>query len=28
MSAHSHVEGQLPHEPEKATLEGRNKVLG
>ncbi|MGM0884685.1 MAG: cytochrome (ubi)quinol oxidase subunit III [Bacillota bacterium] len=28
MSVHSHVEGQLPHEPEKATLEGRNKVLG
>ncbi|QNK59352.1 cytochrome (ubi)quinol oxidase subunit III [Paenibacillus sp. PAMC21692] len=28
MSAHTHVEGQLPHEPEKATLEGRNKVLG
>jgi len=28
MSAHSHVEGQLPHEPEKATLEGRNKVTG
>lgn len=28
MSAHSHVEGQLPHEPEKATLEGRNKILG
>ncbi|OMF32250.1 cytochrome (ubi)quinol oxidase subunit III [Paenibacillus sp. FSL H8-0548] len=28
MSANSHVEGQLPHEPEKATLEGRNKVLG
>lgn len=27
MSA-SHVEGKLPHEPEKATLEGRNKVLG
>ncbi|WP_042166109.1 cytochrome (ubi)quinol oxidase subunit III [Paenibacillus gorillae] len=24
----AHVEGQLPHEPEKATLEGRNKVLG
>lgn len=22
------VHGQLPHEPEKATLEGRNKVLG
>ncbi|WP_211747259.1 cytochrome (ubi)quinol oxidase subunit III [Paenibacillus sp. Marseille-Q4541] len=22
------VNGQLPHEPEKATLEGRNKVLG
>ncbi|MFX3636091.1 MAG: cytochrome (ubi)quinol oxidase subunit III [Candidatus Pristimantibacillus sp.] len=28
MSAHPHVEGQLPHEPEKATLEGRNKILG
>ncbi|XEC94101.1 cytochrome (ubi)quinol oxidase subunit III [Paenibacillus tarimensis] len=28
MSAQSHVDGQLPHEPEKATLEGRNKVLG
>ncbi|MBW5445478.1 cytochrome (ubi)quinol oxidase subunit III [Cohnella sp. CFH 77786] len=28
MSAHQHVEGHLPHEPEKATLEGRNKVLG
>ncbi|MBW7476892.1 cytochrome c oxidase subunit 3 [Paenibacillus oenotherae] len=28
MSGHSHVDGQLPHEPEKATLEGRNKVLG
>jgi heme/copper-type cytochrome/quinol oxidase subunit 3 len=28
MSAHTHTEGQLPHEPEKATLEGRNKVLG
>lgn len=28
MSAHSHVDGQLPHEPEKATLEGRNKILG
>ncbi|MBH5320186.1 cytochrome (ubi)quinol oxidase subunit III [Paenibacillus sp. GSMTC-2017] len=28
MSAHSHLDGQLPHEPEKATLEGRNKVLG
>lgn len=28
-SAHAeHVNGQLPHEPEKATLEGRNKVLG
>ncbi|MFS0725963.1 cytochrome (ubi)quinol oxidase subunit III [Paenibacillus sp. 1P07SE] len=27
MSAHTHVDGQLPHEPEKATLEGRNKVL-
>ncbi|WP_274653033.1 cytochrome (ubi)quinol oxidase subunit III [Paenibacillus humicola] len=28
MSAHSHADGQWPHEPEKATLEGRNKVLG
>jgi heme/copper-type cytochrome/quinol oxidase subunit 3 len=28
MSAHGHAEGQLPHEPEKATLEGRNKILG
>jgi heme/copper-type cytochrome/quinol oxidase subunit 3 len=28
MSAHQHAEGHLPHEPEKATLEGRNKVLG
>jgi len=28
MSAHTHVDGQLPHEPEKATLEGRNKILG
>jgi cytochrome c oxidase subunit III len=28
MSAHQHVDGQLPHEPEKATLEGRNKVMG
>lgn len=28
MSAHSHVEDQLPHEPEKATLEGRNKITG
>ncbi len=28
MSAHHHVEGHLPHEPEKATLEGRNKILG
>lgn len=28
MSTHSHAEGKLPHEPEKATLEGRNKVLG
>lgn len=27
MSAHSH-DGHLPHEPEKATLEGRNKILG
>lgn len=27
MSAHQHAE-QLPHEPEKATLEGRNKILG
>lgn len=23
-----HAEGQWPHEPEKATLEGRNKVVG
>jgi len=28
MSAHDHAHGELPHEPEKATLEGRNKVLG
>jgi len=28
MSAQQHVEGQLPHEPERATLEGRNKVIG
>ncbi|WP_341281267.1 cytochrome (ubi)quinol oxidase subunit III [Paenibacillus sp. FSL H8-0537] len=28
MSTHSHADGHLPHEPEKATLEGRNKVLG
>ncbi|QTH41699.1 cytochrome c oxidase subunit 3 [Cohnella sp. LGH] len=28
MSAHNHVEGHLPHEPEKATLEARNKILG
>lgn len=28
MSAHQHAEGHLPHEPEKATLEGRNKILG
>ncbi|WP_027094640.1 cytochrome (ubi)quinol oxidase subunit III [Cohnella thermotolerans] len=28
MSAHEIANGQLPHEPEKATLEGRNKVLG
>jgi len=28
-SAHAEsVNGSLPHEPEKATLEGRNKVLG
>ena len=27
MSSHSHVE-ELPHEPERATLEGRNKVTG
>lgn len=27
MSAHQHAE-QLPPEPEKATLEGRNKILG
>lgn len=28
MSTHSHVNAPLPHEPEKATLEGRNKILG
>ena len=28
MSAHSQFDGKLPHEPERATLEGRNKVLG
>ncbi|MBD8499898.1 MULTISPECIES: cytochrome (ubi)quinol oxidase subunit III [Paenibacillus] len=29
MSAHGHhVEGEWPHQPENATLEGRNKVLG
>jgi cytochrome c oxidase subunit 3 len=28
MSAHEHIDGQLPHEPENATLEGRNKILG
>jgi heme/copper-type cytochrome/quinol oxidase subunit 3 len=28
MSAHEQAEGYLPHEPEKATLEGRNKILG
>lgn len=28
MSAHDHADGHLPHEPEKATLEGRNKILG
>jgi cytochrome c oxidase subunit 3 len=28
MSAQQHADGHLPHEPEKATLEGRNKVLG
>ncbi|GAB6928613.1 cytochrome c oxidase subunit III [Paenibacillus sp. JCM 10914] len=28
MSHAEHVNGELPHEPEKATLEGRNKVLG
>ncbi|WEK54827.1 MAG: cytochrome (ubi)quinol oxidase subunit III [Candidatus Cohnella colombiensis] len=28
MSAHDHAAGQLPHEPEKATLEGRNKIVG
>jgi len=28
MSAHQHAEGHLPHELEKATLEGRNKILG
>lgn len=28
MSAHSHVEEHLSHEPERATLEGRNKITG
>jgi cytochrome c oxidase subunit 3 len=28
VSAHQHADGHLPHEPEKATLEGRNKILG
>jgi heme/copper-type cytochrome/quinol oxidase subunit 3 len=28
MSAHDHLDGHLPHEPEKATMEGRNKILG
>ncbi|WP_168119845.1 cytochrome (ubi)quinol oxidase subunit III [Paenibacillus sp. HB172176] len=28
MSAQTHADGHLPHEPEKATLEGRNKILG
>lgn len=28
MSAHDHADGHLPHEPEKATLEGRNKITG
>ncbi|MFC4600645.1 cytochrome (ubi)quinol oxidase subunit III [Cohnella hongkongensis] len=28
MSAHDHVEGHLPHEPEKATLQARNNILG
>ncbi|KIL37513.1 cytochrome B oxidoreductase [Cohnella kolymensis] len=28
MSAHGHADGHLPHDPEKATLEGRNKILG
>jgi len=28
MSGHTHADGTLPHEPERATLEGRNKVLG
>lgn len=28
MSGHSQVDGVMPHELEKATLEGRNKVLG
>ncbi|WP_239616112.1 cytochrome (ubi)quinol oxidase subunit III [Cohnella mopanensis] len=29
MSAHDHaVDGQLPHEPEKATLQARNNILG
>jgi cytochrome c oxidase subunit III len=28
MSALDHLDGQLPHEPEKATMEARNKILG
>lgn len=28
MSTHDFAHGQLPPEPEKATLEGRNKILG
>ena len=28
MSAHTHGHGTLPAEPERATLEGRNKILG
>ncbi|MFD2614902.1 cytochrome (ubi)quinol oxidase subunit III [Paenibacillus gansuensis] len=29
MSSHDiHANGELPHEPERATLEGRNKLLG
>ena len=28
MSAHTHGHGALPAEPERATLEGRNKILG
>ncbi|QJD86761.1 cytochrome (ubi)quinol oxidase subunit III [Cohnella herbarum] len=28
MSSHDHVDGHLPHEPEKATLQARNNILG